>query len=368
MNIPKDRTKHDHLQQTLERIKEKKRELGKKIVLLTHHYQRMEIVDLGDFVGDSLALSREASLRKESPSIVFCGVHFMAESAAVLAQDHQRVHLPNLNAGCPMADMSNLEDVERAWGEINGAIGEGNITPITYMNSTADLKAFCGRNGGCVNTSTNARAVFEWALKERGKILFFPDEHLGRNTARKMGIPREKLALWNWKEGKEFGGNSRKEIESASVILWQGYCHVHTHFTVADIRAARGRYPDCKIVVHPECPEEVVGAADADGSTEFICNYVKSVAPGSTVIVGTEINLINRLARNYPDRQVFELSRSLCPNMYKINPDNLLETLEHLDFTDRIVTVPDRIKADARLALERMLAIGKGTLPELKQE
>ena len=338
----------------INKIKSLKEELGDELVILTHHYQRKEIVDLGDYKGDSFGLSQKAAADKAARNIVFCGVHFMAESAEILSQPHQVVQIPEMEAGCWMADMADIIILERAWEDLQSITGADVITPIVYMNSDAEIKAFCGRNGGIVCTSSNAPAAFEWAYKRREKILFLPDQHLGRNSGNDMGIPPDEMILWNPR--KRLGGNSPESIKKARLILWDGYCLVHTRFTVKHIKKMRKKYPEAKIVVHPECTEEVVALADAKGSTSFIVKYVDRAAPGSTIIVGTEINLIDRLNRIYPDREILALHDSLCPNMYKISLENLLWTLENIGRVN-IVKVPEEIKADARKALDRMLTL-----------
>jgi quinolinate synthase len=338
----------------INKIKSLKEELGDELVILTHHYQRKEIVNLGDYKGDSFGLSQKAAADKAARYIVFCGVHFMAESAEILSQPHQVVQIPEMEAGCWMADMADIIILERAWEDLQSITGADVITPIVYMNSDAEIKAFCGRNGGIVCTSSNAPAAFEWAYKRREKILFLPDQHLGRNSGNDMGIPPDEMILWNPR--KRLGGNSPESIKNACLILWDGYCLVHTRFTVKHIKKIRKKYPEAKIVVHPECTEEVVALADAKGSTSFIVKYVERAAPGSTIIVGTEINLIDRLNRIYPDREILTLHDSLCPNMYKISLENLLWTLENIGRVN-IVKVPEEIKADARKALDRMLTL-----------
>lgn len=338
----------------MERIRSIKSELGKELIILTHHYQRKEIVELGDFAGDSFGLSKKAASDADCRFIVFCGVHFMAESAAILAHPHQIVQIPNPDAGCWMASMADAFSVETAWQEINSISGEGSVIPIVYMNSDAGLKAFCGHNGGCVCTSSNARSAVEWGFSQAEKILFFPDQHLGRNVGNQMGLKPEEMIVWV--SGEPLGGNSPESVRNAKIILWNGYCLVHTRFTVEHMAKARRKFPDAKIVVHPECSQEVVGLADACGSTGFIVDYVKKAPAGSTVIVGTEINLIHRLALEYPEKKVLDLHYSLCPNMFKINLKNLLKCLEEIG-TYNVVRVPDDIKADARLALDRMMAL-----------
>ena len=337
-----------------EKILEIKEKMGKELLILTHHYQRKEIVDLGDFRGDSFGLSQKAAADKDARFIVFCGVHFMAESAEILSQPHQTVQIPDIEAGCWMADMADIVIVEKAWQDISSIIGEEAVMPVVYMNADADLKAFCGRQGGIVCTSSNAPAAFKWGFNQREKIFFFPDQHLGRNTGNQMGIPSEEMIVWD--PEKPLGGNTPESIKKAKVILWDGYCLVHTRFTVEQISNIKEKFPEAKIVVHPECTQEVVAAADATGSTSYIVKYVKNAPPNSTIIVGTEINLINRLDLEYPDKKVLTLHDSLCPNMFKINLQNLLWTLENIGRVN-VVKVPEATKKDAGMALNRMLAL-----------
>jgi len=341
-------------QELIKKIKDRKAQLGKNLVILGHHYQREEIVQRADFRGDSLQLSRSAASQKDAQFIVFCGVHFMAESAEILSSPHQQVQLPDLDAGCPMADMADIFQVEDAWRQLDKICGQGNITPVTYVNSDAELKAFCGRNEGSVCTSSNTPAVVDWAFSNREKIFFFPDEHLGRNTSKKKGIPKDKIILWDPDE--DLGGNTEAQIKNADVILWKGYCHVHTYFKPEHVNSVREKYPETTIVVHPECVEEVVDMVDYNGSTGFIVRFVEEAPKGSTITIGTEINLVSRLARENPDKKIFELARSLCPNMYKINLNNLLWTLDNIGEVN-VVTVPEQVKAEAEVALNRMLEI-----------
>lgn len=336
----------------IERIK---KERGAELVILGHHYQRKEIVDLSDIVGDSFKLARDGA-RATGRTLVFCGVRFMVESCAVLKREDQRVYHPTAQAGCPMADMGDIDDAIRSWSELEAICGAGSLLPITYMNSFADLKAFCGRNGGMVCTSSNAERAFRWAFGQGKRIFFFPDEHLGRNTARKFGLGIEDEVIWDGT--LPGGGVDPDRVRRARVILWKGYCHVHTHFTVPMIQRTRALCPGAKVIVHPECMEEVLAAADAHGSTEAICRYVEDAGPGSTVVIGTEVNLVDRLARDFPDRRVLALDRSLCPNMYKINLANLRACLEQdIDDPAKAVEVPASVRAEARIALERMLAM-----------
>ena len=338
----------------IDKIIKIKQELGNQLVILTHHYQRKEIIDLGDHRGDSFGLSQKAAQDENAKYIVFCGVHFMAESAAILAKDHQTVQIPDMNAGCWMADMADSYLVEKAWNDVTAIVGENIVTPLVYMNSDAHIKAHCGKNNGAVCTSSNASKAFEWAFKQREKIFFFPDEHLGRNTGNHLNIPAKEMIVWD--PEKPLGGNSEQDIKKAKVFLWKGYCLVHTRFTTDDMKAMRKKFPGAKIVVHPECTQQVVKASDAVGSTSFIVKYVAQSQPGSTIIIGTEINLIKRLAMEYPDKNILPLKDSLCPNMYKINLKNLLNCLENIGKTN-IVTIDETIKKDAFIALENMLSL-----------
>jgi quinolinate synthase len=327
---------------------------GPELLILTHHYQRPEIVALGDCRGDSLALAQKAAADRQARYIVFCGVHFMAESAAILARPHQVVQIPDLTAGCQMADMVDLELAEMAWEELAVIVGEEALVPIVYVNSDAYLKAFCGGKGGLACTSANASAAVCWGLAQKAKVFFFPDQHLGRNTGNRLGLKPEEITVWDPEQ--PWGGNELADLRRARLILWDGHCHVHTRFRVEHVREMRVQYPDARVVVHPECTQEVVALADACGSTSFIVAYVRQAPPGSTIIVGTEINLVSRLAWEFPDRQVLDLHYSLCPNMFKINPAKLLRILEEPGAAN-VVAVPEETKTGARLALERMLAL-----------
>ncbi len=345
------------------RIETRRREYGKNLVILGHYYQRYEVIRHSNFQGDSLDLSDKAA-NSEAKHIVFCGVHFMAESASILAREDQTVYLPNLFAGCPMADMGDSFDIEHAWDEITSICHE-KIIPITYMNSTAALKAFCGKYDGAVCTSSNAAPLFKHTFHQGAdKIFFFPDEHLGRNTALEMGLKEEEMIIWD--PTLELGGNTRDGISNARMILWKGYCHVHTFFRPEQIRTLKEKYPGALVVVHPECTREVVEMADACGSTSFIKKFVEEAPPGSTILVGTEINHALNLDIWNKDKKVIGLARSFCPNMYKINPHNLLWTLDHL-YSDEVhrIRVPEQIRRHAKKALSRMLEI-KGDLRKLE--
>jgi len=337
------------------RIGERKREIGQRVIILGHHYQRKAIVRLSDIVGDSFQLSKQASEAAGAEFIVFCGVRFMAECAAILCREGQKVIHPDPEAGCPMADMADIYQVEAAWEDLGTVLDTDSVVPVTYVNSDAELKAFCGRHGGTVCTSSNADAAFDWGFARGGRLFFFPDQYLGRNTAFAKGIPKEEIVLWD-PGSFPLGGVDEDDLRRAKVILWNGYCHVHTWFTQAMIEEARERHPGCRVIVHPECREDVVALADAAGSTGFIVNYVKEAPPGSTIVVGTEANLVNRLNEDYPDRDVIPLSRSICPNMWKISLRDLAWALEHLEEADPVI-VPEPVKSQAKVALDRMLTI-----------
>jgi quinolinate synthase len=341
------------------RIGEAKAKLGTKLVILGHHYQRDEIIRWADFRGDSFKLARHAASHPEADAIVFCGVHFMAETADILAAPHQRVILPNLSAGCSMADMAPTEDVLQCWEDLQSMPGvKGKVIPVTYMNSTAALKAFCGANGGIVCTSSNAAAVVKWAFERGEKVLFFPDQHLGRNTGLKMGYGLDDMLVWD--PFQPMGGNSEEAYRKASFILWKGHCSVHKRFTVEQVNEARKRVPGVKILVHPECEHEVVDIADAVGSTEFIIKTVTDSPSGSAWAVGTEINLVKRLAQEQPDKLIFCLDPVICPcsTMYRVHPAYLAWVLEALVKGDVIneIKVDDEVARWAKVALERMLA------------
>ena len=343
-----------------ERIAEARAKLGDSAVILGHHYQRDEIIKYADYRGDSFNLSQFAASQKNAESIIFCGVHFMAETADILSAPYQSVILPNLAAGCSMADMARIDDVLDCWDDLQDELGDdGDIIPITYMNSTAAIKAHCGRNGGIVCTSSNAPATFEWALERGRRILFLPDQHLGRNTGLKMGISLDEMVVWN--PFKPLGGNSVEELRNARLILWQGHCSVHTRFTVQQIEQARATYPDVNVVVHPECTMDVVQAADSNGSTEYIKRVVADAAPGSVIAVGTEISMVKRLATENPDKTIFCLDSVVCPcsTMYRIHPAYLSWVLDGLNegvVVNRI-TVDEDTAEQARVSLDRMLAV-----------
>ena len=301
------------------RISAVKESMGSELLILGHHYQQDEVIAFADLRGDSYKLAQLAAERQDARAIVFCGVHFMAETADILTKPEVPVLLPDLTAGCSMADMADLESVEAAWSDLGEVVDTDQLTPVTYINSTAELKAFCGEHGGIVCTSSNARAVLEWAFARRQRVLFFPDQHLGRNTARAMGIPLEQMVLWDPR--LPLGGNAPASITTSKVILWRGHCSVHQMFKPAHVAEFRRRYPDITVLVHPECMMSVVEAADLVGSTEFILKSVKDAPAGSTWAIGTELHLVNRLAKENPDKAVHFLSPMvcMCSTMYRID-------------------------------------------------
>ncbi len=355
MAEPKTTTPHDLDEaEAVARLFEIRRGYGRRMVILGHHYQRREICALADFKGDSLELCRAAAAEREAEFIVFCGVRFMVESARVLARPEQLVYHSNERAGCPMADMANSHLVEGAWADLEERGLAASTIPVTYMNSDVELKAFTGRQGGIVCTSSNAAKVYDWAFARGERIIFYPDEHLGRNIANRKGIPRDQQAIYDPR--LPLGGLTEAEFRRAKVLLWKGYCHVHTHFTVEHVAEARRRWPGVYVMVHPECTEQVVAAADYSGSTSQMCRKVEEAPAGSIFAIATEINMIHRLAYDHPDREVHTLSRSLCPNMYRINLYNLYDLIRDLDNAVP-VTLDPAIEAQARLALDRMLAL-----------
>ncbi|MCS0498032.1 quinolinate synthase NadA [Protaetiibacter mangrovi] len=347
-----------------ERIRAAKQTLGDRVVILGHFYQRDEIVQHADFLGDSFQLANAAQTVPNAEAIVFCGVHFMAETADILAKPEQAVILPNLAAGCSMADMADIDSVEECWAQLEAlygtepdADGRVPVIPVTYMNSSAALKGFCGRHGGIVCTSSNAETVLEWAFERGRRVLFFPDQHLGRNTAKKMGVPLERMPMWNPR--KPLGGSSGDELLDARVILWHGFCSVHKRFSVEQIEQARAEHPGVRVIVHPECPMPVVDAADEAGSTDYIRKAVAAATEPTTFAIGTEINMVNRLAAEFPQHTIFCLDPVVCPcsTMYRIHPGYLAWVLEGLVAREVLnrIEVPETVAEDARVALERML-------------
>jgi quinolinate synthase len=347
-----------------DRIRAARTRLGTDVLLLGHHYQRDEVIQFADSTGDSYKLSRIAA-DSDSRYIVFCGVHFMAESADILSRPHQQVVLPDLNAGCSMADMAAIDQVEECWEQLERAgltaVVDGGLVPMTYMNSSAAIKGFCGEHGGLVCTSSNARQAFEWGFQRAQKILFLPDQHLGRNTAFAMGIPLSQMVVWDPYQLN--GGVPLDRLKNARIILWKGHCSVHQRFLPEHVDRIRAQHPGMQVVVHPECRWEVCQKADALGSTERIIEIVEKSPAGSSFAIGTEIHLVNRLAKRFAPlgKQVVSLDDAgcLCTTMYRISPQHLAWTLENL-VEGRVVNrirVRDDIKRWARLALDRMLEL-----------
>ena len=340
------------------RTTEAKQALGDRVMVLGHNYQRDEVIEHADFRGDSLILAKLAQRHADRPYVVFCGVHFMAETADILSQSKQTVILPDLAAGCSMADMAAIEQVEQCWESLGRTMPvEETVLPVVYVNSAANLKAFCGEHGGLTCTSSNARAIMEWAWARREKILFFPDEHLGRNTANKMGLPPEQMLVWD--PFLPNGGHSAEAVRKARLLLWKGHCSVHQMFQPSHVDYFRRQYPDATVIVHPECHETVVNKADLVGSTEFIIRRVSEGPAGTTWAVGTELNLVNRLKREQADKRIFFLSSTVCQcaTMFRIDAPHLCWAMENLA-EGRVVnhiTVPDDEKQWARVALDRMM-------------
>ncbi len=353
-----------------ERINAVRAELGPRLLILGHHYQQDEVIALSDLRGDSYQLSKMAAESSDCRSIVFCGVHFMAETADMLANRPEKlaerggervtVVLPDMAAGCSMADMAAIDQVEAAWEELGEVIDTRDITPVTYINSAASLKAFCGRHGGIVCTSSNAAAVLDWAFQRTGRVLFFPDQHLGRNTALKMGITNEQMPVWN-PHAEELGGNTEAALQQSKVILWKGHCSVHQMFTAAHVNLFRERHPGIKILVHPECPQEVNDLADVSGSTGKIIQTVEQSPPGTKWAIGTELHLVNRLKQEHPEQEIHFLSPvvCMCATMYRINLAHLCWSLENLAAGTpvNVIEVDEDVAKWSLVALQRMLQV-----------
>ena len=352
------------------RIRAVKQDLGKRLLVLGHHYQQDEVIALADLTGDSYQLSRMAADETECRAIAFCGVHFMAETADMLVNRPQRlatrggvrvpVVLPDLAAGCSMADMAAIEQVEAAWDEMSEQIDTDDVTPVTYINSAASLKAFCGRHGGIVCTSSNAAAVLKWAFARRSRVLFFPDQHLGRNTAYAMGVPLDRMPVWN-PHAEELGGNAPDVLRNSQVILWQGHCSVHAVFKPEHVDLFRARHPGIRVLVHPECSREVVAMADVYGSTGKIIREVEAAPPGTKWVIGTELHLVNRLKQQHPEQEIHFLSPfvCMCATMYRIDLAHLCWSLENLQAgaAVNVVRVDDETTRWSLTALERMLEV-----------
>jgi quinolinate synthase len=333
-----------------------KNKLQDRLFIPAHHYQKDEVVQFADVTGDSLQLAKISAENKKAEFIAFCGVHFMAETADMLSSEQQTVILPDLKAGCSMADMADIYQTERAWEELTKLFGD-TILPLTYVNSTAAIKAFCGKNGGATVTSSNAREMVDWALKQKERLLFLPDQHLGRNTAFDLGIPLDDMAIWDpIQHSLSFDGAA---IEKVKIILWKGHCSVHEKFTVEQIDDFRRNQPEFQIIVHPECTHEVVQASDYNGSTHYIIETIKQAKEGTKWAVGTEMNLVNRLAKQFPNKEVVSLNPNLCPclTMNRIDLPHLLWSLENImkGTPQNIITVDQETQKNAVLALNRMM-------------
>jgi quinolinate synthase len=344
-------------EQVLEEIKSLKKELANEVIVLGHHYQQDDVIQFADHKGDSLALAKIAA-KVEAPFIIFCGVHFMAETADMLTKPTQKVILPDLNAGCSMADMANTTQIEKAWEYLTQTTHD-KIVPVTYINCSADLKAFVGRKGGSICTSSNAKKIIEWALEKGNKLLFFPDQHLGRNTCFEMGIPLKKMITYDPHRPK--GGLRDEDVRESKVILWHGFCSVHQGFTTSQIKNVKKESPETTVIVHPECPFDVVQESDLNGSTSYIIEEIKKAPEGSQFAVGTEINLVNRLASQYTNKKIFSLSpyQCLCTTMYRVRPRWLLASLRAIKNGKpiNVIQVPETIKNDALIALDLMIDI-----------
>lgn len=335
-----------------------KEELKDKMLVLGHHYQQDDVIDFADVRGDSLKLAQDAA-NIDKPYIVFCGVHFMAETADILTPADKKVILPDLRAGCSMADMANRAEIDKAWSYINGSLSGEKVIPVTYINCAATLKSFVGENGGSICTSSNAEKIIEWALEKGDKLLFFPDQHLGRNTCYKMGIGLDEMITYD--PNKFNGGVTPEQIQKAKVILWYGYCSVHQGFTAQQVKVLKEQDPNVNVIVHPECSFDVVQAADEAGSTSYIINRVKELPAGSHIAIGTEINLVNRLAKEFPEKKIVSLSpyQCLCTTMYRVRPRWLLASFRAIkeDKPINVIKVDELTAKGSRTALETMLSL-----------
>ncbi|ETI65914.1 quinolinate synthase NadA [Neobacillus vireti] len=336
------------------RVMEVKKQLGSRLFIPGHHYQKDEVIQFADATGDSLKLAQLSAENTYAEYIVFCGVHFMAETADILTAENQTVFLPDMRAGCSMADMADIMQTEKAWGKLQEIFGD-TILPLTYVNSTAAIKAFVGANGGATVTSSNAETMVKWAFKKKERILFLPDQHLGRNTAADLGVGLDDMAIWNpITNSLEHEG----DVSKIKVILWKGHCSVHENFTVQNVMDTRSQYPNMKIIVHPECRREVVELADMAGSTSYIINAIETAEPGSAWAIGTEMNLVNRLIKNQLNKHIISLNPHMCPclTMNRIDLPHLVWSLDTLEDENNIIKVSPEIAVNAKLALERMLA------------
>ncbi|MFZ3576954.1 quinolinate synthase NadA [Virgibacillus sp. DJP39] len=350
-----DHYKSIPVQEMETRVRKIKESLGSKVFIPGHHYQKDEVIQFADVTGDSLQLAQVSAKNSKAEYIVFCGVHFMAETADILTGDGQKVILPDMRAGCSMADMANIDQTERGWEEMQQAVGD-TIIPLTYVNSTAAIKSFVGKNGGATVTSSNAKKMLEWAFTQKERILFLPDQHLGRNTAYDLGIPLDQMAVWDpILERFEYDG----DLDKIRVILWKGHCSVHENFTIGNVEDIRTSDPEVNIIVHPECSREVVALSDYAGSTKYIIEKISNAEPGTKWAVGTEMNLVNRLTKQHSDKKVFSLNPQMCPclTMNRIDLPHLLWTMETIEKGDVLnqIKVDSEISKWAKVALERML-------------
>ncbi|WP_449540189.1 quinolinate synthase NadA [Ferdinandcohnia sp. Marseille-Q9671] len=351
-----DEYKHLSITEMEERVLEIKARLGKKLFIPGHHYQKDEVIKFADATGDSLKLAQISAENKDAEFIAFCGVHFMAETADILTMESQKVFLPDMRAGCSMADMADINQTERCWTKLQDLFGD-TILPLTYVNSTAAIKAFVGRNGGATVTSSNAKKMLQWAFEQKERILFLPDQHLGRNTAAfELGIPLERMAVW---DPINHSLQYRGDLEDVIIILWKGHCSVHENFTPANVEALRKSKPTMNIIVHPECPYETVALADYAGSTSYIIDMIEKAPAGSQWAIGTEMNLVQRIIKQHPDKEIISLNPHLCAclTMNRIDLPHLLWSLDMIEKGEgsHIIKVPEYIAKDAVLALDRML-------------
>ncbi len=344
-------------EEVLKELRAIKEELKDQVVVLGHHYQQDDVIEFADYRGDSLKLAVDA-VNLDKPYIIFCGVHFMAETADILSKPHQTVILPDMNAGCSMADMANREEIDKAWNFMKSST-EDKIVPITYINCAATLKSFVGENDGSICTSSNAKKIIEWAFSQGQKLLFFPDQHLGRNTCFEMGIPLEDMVIYN--PNMLNGGLTPEQIDKAKVILWYGYCSVHQGFSANQVREIKEKRPDVEVIVHPECNFETAREAHDNGSTAYIINKVKDAPAGSKFAIGTEINLVNRLAQEYPDKEIFSLSpyQCLCTTMYRVRPRWLLASFRAIKENNpiNVIKIDEQTKEFSMKALNKMLEL-----------
>ncbi|EOR21573.1 quinolinate synthetase [Niallia nealsonii AAU1] len=340
-----------------ERVASVKQRLGKKLFIPGHHYQKDEVIQFSDATGDSLKLAQVAAENTEAEYIVFCGVHFMAETADILTTKQQKVYLPDMRAGCSMADMADIYQTNRAWTKLQELFGD-TIIPLTYVNSTAAIKAFVGENGGATVTSSNAEKMVSWAFTQKERLLFLPDQHLGRNTAYNLGVPLDRMAIWDPIKNELVHECPLEEIK---VILWKGHCSVHENFTVQNVEQVRKQYPHMKIIVHPECSREVVAASDLAGSTNYIIDIIENAKSGSAFAIGTEMNLVNRIIKDHPDKQIISLNPYMCAclTMNRIDLPHFVWCLESIeqDFESNRIIVEEPIASNAKMALDRMLAL-----------